>query len=283
MNKINVAFFFMLGQMIGQLQESCVAAISRPLDYAEWIPFANAKNFFDPGEIAKVLPRSAVVAKEILKRVTPIASHPEKQKGVVPDSNLTALSQYLRKFENVLESECREIFTYHVPDVGAYSTTSLIEKAESHLSEQAQQTITEDEIKDYKQAGECLAFGLHTAVGFHAMRSLEAEARRYHMIVTGSPTEVDWTLDPLINGNSGRGQFGLRDQWKKEGARDDSPLVLVMSLLTTITHIYRNPIMHPEMTLDPEQAKQIFNISSIAINAMVSDRVERGRNVGNET
>ena len=163
-----------------------------------------------------------------------------------------------------------------ITHIAAYSTSSLIHQAELHLSEQAQRVLSGDEIKDFRQAGECLAFGLYTASGFHAMRALEAEARRFHMIATGSSTQVDWTLDPIINGNSGRKQFGLRDQWKKEGARDDSPLVLIMTLLSTITHIYRNPIMHPEMTLDPEQAKQVFNVSSIAINAMVSEGIKRG-------
>jgi hypothetical protein len=221
------------------------------------------------------------MAEDILALVAPIATNEKRgDQSVVYSTQITQLFQLLRKFGAVLESECSDIFTYHVPNVGAYSTESLIEKAESHLSTEAQNTLTKEDIADFRHAGECLAFGLHTACGFHAMRALEDEARRYHKIVTGAPVEVDWTLDTLVNGNSGRGQFGLRDQWKKEGARDDSPLVLVMSLLSTLTHIYRNPIMHPEMVLDPEQAKQVFNVSSVTINAMVADRIKRGASVG---
>jgi hypothetical protein len=107
------------------------------------------------------------------------------------------------------------------------------------------------------------------------MRALEAEARRYHMVVTSIPKEVDWTLDPLVNGNSGGKQFGLRVQWKKEGAKDDSPLMLIITLLSFINQIYRNPIMHPEMTLNLTKAKLVFDSAALAISAMVEDREHR--------
>ena len=108
------------------------------------------------------------------------------------------------------------------------------------------------------------------------MRALESEARRYHMVVTGRTGEVDWTLNTVINGNSGKGQVGLRDQWKKEGAKDDSPLLLIIALLTSINQIYRNPIMHPEMVLNLDTAKQVFDTAALAISAMVADCVRRG-------
>ncbi len=279
MDEINLAYFFLLGQLLGQLKQANLALVNRSaLDHGEWIAFVNVDNLLKPDEFAGILPDTARIAKEVRKLIEPTARNPTKENGIGYSARVAALSQQIAKFENVLESECRRLFTYHVPDVGAYSTASLIEKSESHLSKQAQGILTKEELKDFKQAGECLAFGLYTACGFHAMRALEAEARRYHMVVIGASSQVDWTLDRLINGNRGQQQFGLRDQWKKEGRRDDSPLVLVMSLLSTITHIYRNPIMHQEMTLDPEQAKQVFNVSSIAINAMVSDRIQRGPN-----
>jgi hypothetical protein len=69
----------------------------------------------------------------------------------------------------------------------------------------------------------------------------DLESRADSMVVTSIPKEVDWTLDPLVNGNSGGKQFGLRDQWKKEGAKDDSPLMLIITLLSSINQIYRNP------------------------------------------
>ncbi len=181
----------------------------------------------------------------------------------------------LTSFHNAIRSGAREVYVFYVHERGAYSVKALLEGASSHLSGLAQTTIPESERRDFDLAGACYACDLPTASGFHSMRAVEAEARRYHRVVTGIPQEVDWTLDPLINGNSGRGQVGLRDQWKKEGSRVDSSLSLIMTLLSSVAQIYRNPIMHPEMILNLEQAKQVFDTAALAISSMVEDRVKR--------
>ena len=79
------------------------------------------------------------------------------------------------------------------------------------------------------------------------MRAVEAQARLYHMVVTHMPEQLeDVPLGPLING--AKGDFdGLRDVWTREGAKNDSPLGLIISLLSSLNKIYRCPIMHPDM------------------------------------
>jgi hypothetical protein len=169
----------------------------------------------------------------------------------------------------------QEIYAFLVVGKGAYSASALISDATSHLSSLAQKELTKEEKQDFILAGACYACAFPTASGFHAMRAIEAEARRYHKQVTNCASVVDWTLDRLINGNSGQKQVGLRDHWKTEGARDDSPLHLIMALLTSINQIYRNPIMHPEMILDDAKAKQVFDTAALVISTMVEDRVKR--------
>ena len=278
MRRTNLFYFYTLGLVVSQLQlTGGTLRTSGSISSVDWMALERAREWLNVAKISKILPRTAAVAERLQDMIEPILANPNREKQQLSHEQGIALHQSVIAFNNVLESESGEIFLFFVAEVAAYSTAALVENAQSHLSQEAQDFLTRDEIIDFKRAGECLAFGLYTASGFHAMRALEAEARRYHMSITGAATAVDWTLGPLINGNSGKNQFGMRDQWNKEGSRTDSSLVLIMSLLTTISQIYRNPIMHPEMTLNFESAKQVFNISSIAINAMVEDRLARGR------
>jgi hypothetical protein len=49
------------------------------------------------------------------------------------------------------------------------------------------------------------------------MRAVEAEARRYHMLLTGAPKEVDWTLDPLIKAIAAEVNWDCGISGKKRG------------------------------------------------------------------
>ncbi len=273
MRRINCMYFYQLGSVMNDFY----AAISSDdsLTPAQWASVSNAKTWLEDLVGDDMMPRTTVIANEILATVTFWLSDRADRDHALLSGDRLNIAKHLLKFHNVLESELGDIYTYFVPSVGAYSTTALMEKADSHLSGQTQSAMTKEEKADFRLAGNCLAYALSTATGFHAMRALEAEARRYHQAATGAATPADWNLDPLINGNSGRGQFGLRDQWKKEGSRNDSPIALIISLLSTISQIYRNPIMHPEMVLDAETAKQVFDTAALAISAMTEDRVKR--------
>lgn len=222
-----------------------------------------------------VIPAMTRLAAELAGILEPLVAQSQGRLTRVDEYTQAKIYTTLTAFHSAVRSGAQEIYVFHLHGRGAYSVSALIEGGAAHLSTLAQQAIPESEKKDFNLAGACYVCDLPTASGFHSIRAVEAEARRYHMVVTGAPREVDWTLDPLINGNSGRNQFGLRDQWKKEGTRFDSPLSLIISLLSSIAQIYRNPIMHPEMVLDLEQAKLVFDTAALAISTMVEDRVKR--------
>ncbi len=152
---------------------------------------------------------------------------------------------------------------------------SLAQTADLHLSELARQVVADTIKKDFTWAGACLAADLFTACGFHAMRALETEARTYHTIVTGVEM-TDVPLWVLIDGDQKTFPgSGLRGQHEKEGSPQDSQLGLVIALLAYLNKIYRRPIMHPEMTLNHETAKEVFDATAIAISAMVADGEHR--------
>jgi hypothetical protein len=69
----------------------------------------------------------------------------------------------------------------------------------------------------------------------------------------------------------------LRTQLEKEEGQktSDSPLGLIVAELARINKIYRCPIVHPEMVLNAKEAKQVFELASIAISALASNTAER--------
>jgi hypothetical protein len=271
--RISVEYWYTFGRAMSLLEE-CFSLVPCDLTPRDWSRISNAIKWLEPiasGEYA-LIKGTIGIAKELLTLLPPLV----EQKCVRVEPILQAqIHHVLTSFHNEVKSGAFEIYTFLISGVGAFSASALVEDATCHLSEEAQKELIHAEKSDFKLAGACLACMLYTATGFHAMRALEVEARRYHMTVIGGQKEVDWTLDPLINGNSGRNQFGLRDQWKKEGARPDSPLALIISLLASINQIYRNPIMHPEMTLDGPMAKEVFDTAALAISKMVQDRLKR--------
>jgi len=107
------------------------------------------------------------------------------------------------------------------------------------------------------------------------MRAVEAEASIYHREVTGVDLD-DVPLGTLIYGDKKNyPDSGLRTQYAKEGSLQDSPLGLVVSLLSQLNLIYRIPIMHPKMQLGANKAKFVFDTAAIAISAMVEDAIAR--------
>lgn len=273
MKRMDVDYWYTFGRAMAQLEECFILlpcdittrGWSRVSTAAKWlVAIANGRT--------TMLPGTQRLASELLDLLNPLlAEHP----GRVDERTQSAVNVAITAFHNSVKIGAQEVYTFWISGRGAYSAGALMDDASCHLSELAQKTLAKAELKDFAQAGACLAVGLGTATGFHAMRALEAEARRYHMAVTANSAEVDWTLNTVINGNSGKGQFGLRDRWKKEGAKDESHLLLIITLLSSVTQVYRNPIMHPEMTLDIEKAKLVFDTSALAISAMVDDRERR--------
>src|ERR1700751_506070 len=63
MLKINLAYFFMLGELAGRVQSTCIRMISKPLDHVGWLEILDASNCIKPHDVAVVLPRTARIAK----------------------------------------------------------------------------------------------------------------------------------------------------------------------------------------------------------------------------
>jgi hypothetical protein len=169
-----------------------------------------------------------------------------------------------REFEIVLSAELQALATYFVSKKGIYDTTDLIEHADNAFPPSIYSSLTDDMKHDVCQAGRCLAFDLPTAAGFHILRAAESVIRQYYTVVVGTLPKAkarNWGVYIRVLGEHG----------------GDAK---ILAALGQIKDLQRNPIMHPEVTLDAEDALTIFNMAQGVIVAMVKDiAVRRAANV----
>ncbi len=271
MDRLHIDYYYRLGRMMALLESA--VSLPGPLSAADLSHVATAKDWlvYLSSEENTVNPRCKKTAKKLLETISPILDGTVAHMSAGLAEELLSL---IAKFHHELESESDELYIYFVSARGAYSTPALVENAVLHLSATAQNVIDGKQKEDFKLAGKSLAYGLFTASGFHAMRTLEAEVRIYHKIVTGVELNES-PLGALINGDNRAPGSGLSKEHVKEGGKSDSNLGLIISLLLHINKIYRCPIMHPEMTLRYETAKQVFDLAATAVSLIVADGVAR--------
>jgi hypothetical protein len=150
----------------------------------------------------------------------------------------------------------------------AYDVKALLNDAAQVLNQSHVGLLAPGTLDDVREAGICIAFAVPTAAGFHSVRAVEAVARGYHEIVVGGPRPgAETPLGPLINGLRTK-----RDVLLSAGRIDKQDLLsLVIDFLTRINNIYRKPLTHPEMTLDPEGAMTVFDSVKCSIDLVLED------------
>lgn len=157
------------------------------------------------------------------------------------------------EFETVLGAECQQLDTYFVSQKVAYSMPDLVERAEMLLPESVRAKVPSHCINDMKAAGRCLAFDNPTAAGFHLARAVESVMAEFYVHVVGKqmPTRMrNWGI--------------YIKQLRASGAD-----AKVVGLLDHIREDYRNPITHPEVTLDSEEIEVLMGVSVSAITRMI--------------
>ena len=194
-------------------------------------------------------------------------SSPEERvaEDLVIDFPYNAMIAQAREFQTVLTAELSTLEAYQVSPKGIYSTSALIDHAENALSDEVKVVLNnqaKQTIDDTNQAGRCLALDLPTASGFHIMRAVETVLKAYRVSFGASMRGRSW------------GAYIV--SLKGTGA---SPKVL--GILDQIKDLHRNPTIHPDIVLSPDEAAELFAIAQSAISAMVRDMI--ANNLANTT
>jgi hypothetical protein len=160
------------------------------------------------------------------------------------------LTKLLQTFEATFASENESSNVFSVSRKGTHDCIALMDAADENLPPDVRGRLSAQTIRDIKDAGKCLALDCHTASGYHILRAVERVIIKYVDKVTSSVTlkkkPRDWGAYITVLENHGGD--------KK-----------VIGNLQHIKDHYRNPIIHPEATLSPDDAFSLFNTSISAI------------------
>ena len=147
-----------------------------------------------------------------------------------------------RQFKIVLLADLGILHSYFVTQKGGFDTLSLLAFGENLFPPELLSKVPEA-LFDAREAGKCLAFELPTACGFHVFRATETVLRKYYMQVTGS------TAPPKVR------NIGVYLNAMKQKKVGDEKIT---SALKQVADLYRNPIIHPDAVLTPEEAIGVF-------------------------
>lgn len=168
--------------------------------------------------------------KEYEGDIFELFDRPEK----VGEWRIRSLKEKYRSFESVLLATLRTSQMYYVSPKGGYNTLYLTENGHLIFPRSLKDKVPQA-IPDINHATRCIAFELPTAAGFHLHRANEAVLRVYWDNVTGG-------LERPKNGNMG--------DYLRELSRLGKGRESVRNHLKSIKDFHRNPLMHPEQSLD---------------------------------
>jgi hypothetical protein len=153
--------------------------------------------------------------------------------------------------ETVLSAQLQSHSTYFVSRKLGYETSLLIEEGEKLLPEAVRKAMPEV-VPDLQQAAKCIAFDIPTAAGFHIIRATEAAIRKYYESVVGKPPKTKMR------------NWGTYIKYLKKAKAPEG----VTGFLDHIRETYRNPVLHPEATLKPDEAHVLLGVCVSAIILM---------------
>jgi hypothetical protein len=175
---------------------------------------------------------------------------------VLSTDDYAALKARVDQFESVSAAELETLTTYAVQQSMAYNTRTLIEAGEEVIHETLRGYLSDIARKDLREAARCLAYQLHTAVGFHILRAVEATIMDF-LDLLGVPRPTQPAQRNLGN------YITLL-----KGAGVDARITLP---LDQIRALHRNELMHPDRSLDATESSSLFEVSKAAPTAMLID------------
>jgi len=155
-----------------------------------------------------------------------------------------------------LTAELENADTYFVAEVNGYNTRTLIERGEKILGETLAKSLPEKVKIDLCEATKALAFRLHTAVGFHMLRAVEAAIMEYLTIL-----KIPRPTKPIER------NLGNYIALLKKGGVDEK----VLLPLDLLRKEHRNELMHPDRILGQDESLNLFEVCKGALMTLITD------------
>ncbi len=263
MQPVNVYQFYQLGMQIhplGSIEQgqTLQSWYYRLYSAQMWLEFIAADKLIPMGVAWPACNALLREVRAVVKRIDDKSTEPKSDQPSDPtDSEITFTEAYgiknaVTTFETVLAAQMQGLSTYFVSRKLGYETALLIEEAEQLIPETIRAEIREA-IPDLQQAGKCIAFEIPTAAGFHIVRATEAVIRKYYTAAVGKPPKKKMR------------NWGAYIKNLHAAGADAK----VTGFLDHIREAYRNPVLHPEDTLTPQDAQVLLGVCVSAIVAMV--------------
>jgi len=247
MYRLKIPFFYEIGFHIESLQ---------------WIkpdtPTATRQQIIE-GAIHAV---SAILSDNTLKEIIPrsvgqlaqfLGELRSWQLGLRTDNDLPGLQHNLRCFSVILTEDIDRTYSYTLTSKGNLSIDNLVSGASNGYPERVRQHLDAFMIREIDEAGKCLACALCTACGFHILRAVEIGIKAYVHAATGSLPAVK--------------QRNWGEYMRVLGGVASNDFIDLLKLLKA----KRNPLMHPQDTLDQDDAIDLLCICQSVIGSLTSE------------
>lgn len=257
MRRINGYPVYQLGLVLGGL----TAGLTENQTVAQVGPAAiQAQNILEGflNDPTLVIPYTKDAGGVLLAQIKALVSEEDQARREAPlaaSPHAAGLFAALWNFQAMLSAEMARLDLYFVSPKRAYDMSKLIGAAEQALPMEVLPDLPTETRDDLREAGRCLAFELPTATGFHVFRAVESIVRIYFPLV-GVALPKSRNLGGLID--------------SLEGTISEKTIGMLKHLKDT----YRNPLMHPELVLDLDEAESLFQFSISAISTMMAEQRE---------
>lgn len=263
MFRITVAYFVRLGEEIQRLRREVKQGVSS--NDVKYLLYSARQSLYDIQRnevLGHALRASYAPVGKLVKAIDQIlAREPDAdpETGEEPGRDLDFFDEYelseaLNNFYTVFSAELEVANAYLVLRKGGYDTNVLLFSGEA-LFPPDLTAKAPDALPDAQAAGQCLAFELGTACGFHTLRAVESVLIKYwHTVSGGKPVPEPRNLGNTLN---------VMDTQKLGDPK-------ILAALKQIKDLHRNPLMHPEVQLDVTEAISLVGMAQSCIGAMLA-------------
>lgn len=251
--RISLSFFFRLGALLRPLESLQAGASLAAVWGSVYQAQTDIETMFQTEWFAPALRSSGQAGVGLLAALKAITGRLDFENGTISPLEASNVTTALNQFQGVLQAEFAIADAYYVTRKGLYDTTALVDNAEKQFPTELGVKVP-GAIPDIRAAGKCLAFELSTASAFHSFRAVEAVLRVYWDVVSAGAEHPN--LQAI-------GEY--LSQMDAKGIGDTS----VKECLRQLTKLHRNPLIHPERSIELDEAIATFGMCQSCIVALL--------------